>query len=134
MLLFEMLTGDLPFSGTHPQALMRAKTNDEPKAPSYFLPSIDPALEAVIMRALARDPRERFETAAELLEALRDPKAVAARDPEAARARKRRVGLRRFAFPVGVVALLFALFALVRFTGRRTPAPTLAPTSSPRSR
>jgi serine/threonine-protein kinase len=135
MLLFEMLTGNLPFAGTNPHALMRAKTNDEPKTPSYFLPAIDPALEAVIMRALARDPRERFETAAELLEALRDPAAAAARDPEATRARKRRVGLRRFAFPMGVIALLLALFALVRLTGARRP-PTTAPSTStaPRSR
>jgi serine/threonine-protein kinase len=132
MLLFEMITGNLPFSAANPHALMRAKTNDDPKTPSYFVPNIDPALEALIMRALARDPRERFETAAELLEALRDPAAAAARDPEAARARRRRIGLRRFAFPVGVVVLLLGLFALVRLSGRKTPPP---PTSSaPRSR
>ncbi|HVU50294.1 MAG TPA: serine/threonine-protein kinase [Polyangia bacterium] len=134
MLLFEMLTGEMPFSAANPHALMRAKTNDDPKTPSYFLPTIDPALEAVIMRALARDPRERFETAAELLEALRDPKAAAARDPEATRARARRLGLRRFAFPLGVAVLLLGLFALVRLSGsRRPPAPAPA-ASSPRSR
>jgi serine/threonine-protein kinase len=135
MLLFEMITGNLPFSAANPHALMRAKTNDDPKTPSYFVPNIDPALEALIMRALARDPRERFETAAELLEALRDPKAAAARDPEAARARKRRIGLRRFAFPAGVVLLLLGLFALVRLSGsHKAPAPAPAATSSPRSR
>jgi serine/threonine-protein kinase len=135
MLLYEMLTGNLPFSAANPHALMRAKTNDDPKPPSYYLPSIDPALEALIMRALARDPRERFDTAAELLEALRDPAAAAARDPEAARARGRRLGLRRFAFPIGVVALILALVALVRLSGsRRGEAPTPAPAASPRSR
>jgi serine/threonine-protein kinase len=135
MLLYEMLTGDLPFSAANPNALMRAKTNDDPKPASYYLPSIDPALEALIMRALARDPRERFETAAELLEALRDPAAAAARDPEAARERARHFGLRRFAFPVGVIALIVALVALVRLTGpRRAGAPAPAPASAPRSR
>jgi serine/threonine-protein kinase len=136
MLLFEMLTGNLPFSAANPHALMRAKTNDEPKTPSYFLPAIDPALEAVIMRALARDPRERAQTAAELLEALRDPKAAAARDPEATQARRRRSGLRRFAFPVGVAVLLAGLFALVRLSGsHKAPAPAPSvPSPSPRSR
>jgi serine/threonine-protein kinase len=135
MLLYEMLTGNLPFSAANPHALMKAKTNDDPKPPSYFLPSIDPALEALIMRALARDPRERFDTAAELLEALRDPAAAAARDPEAARARARRFGLRRFAFPIGVIALVAALVALVRLSGpRRAEVRAPAPASAPRSR
>ena len=133
MLLFEMITGNLPFSAANPHALMRAKTNDDPKTPGYFVPNIDPALEALIMRALARDPRERFETAAELLEALRDPAAAAARDPEATRARTRRIGLRRFAFPAGVVVLLLGLFALVRLSGPHRAAPPPTP-SAPRSR
>jgi serine/threonine-protein kinase len=135
MLLYEMLTGNLPFSAANPHALMRAKTNDDPKPPSYYLPSIDPALEALIMRALARDPRGRFETASELLEALRDPAAAAARDPEEARARARRFGPRRFAFPIGVIALIAALVALVRLSGpRRAEVHAPAPASAPRSR
>jgi eukaryotic-like serine/threonine-protein kinase len=133
MLLYEMLTGNLPFSAANPHALMRAKTNDDPKSPTYYLPTLDPALEALIMRALARDPRDRFQTAADLLEALRDPAAAAARDPEATRARARRFGLRRFVFPGAVVALVVALVALVWLSGpRRAPAPTSAP--APRSR
>ena len=133
MLLYEMLTANLPFSAANPHALMRAKTNEDPKSPHYYLPSLDPALEALIMRALARDPRERFETAAELLEALRDPAAAAARDPEATRARARRFGLRRFVFPGAVAALVVALVALVWLSGpRRAQVPGPAP--APRSR
>ena len=133
MLLYEMLTGNLPFSAANPHALMRAKTNDDPKSPTYYLPTLDPALEALIMRALARDPRDRFQTAADLLEALRDPAAAAARDPEATRARARRFGLRRFVFPGAVLALVVALVALVWLSGpRRAPAPASAP--APRSR
>jgi serine/threonine protein kinase len=137
MLLYEMLTGNLPFSATNPQALMRAKTTEDPTSVSYHLPSIDPALEALIMRALARDPRARFDTASGLLEALRDPAAAAARDPEATRARGRGVGLRRLAFPAAVVTLLVGLGALVWLSGpragsRTSPTPTPAP--APRSR
>jgi eukaryotic-like serine/threonine-protein kinase len=135
MLLYEMLTGEVPFSGSNPQAIMRAKTNDDPKPPSYFLPAIDPAIEVLIMRALARDPRQRFQTAEELLEALRDPAAAATRDPEATRERARHLGLRRFAFPLGVVALIAALAALVKLTGSRHTEPRApAPEAAPRSR
>jgi serine/threonine-protein kinase len=131
MLLYEMLTGNLPFSASNPHALMRAKTNDDPQAPSYFLPAIDPALEAIIMRALARAPRERFETAAELLEALRDPAAYAARDPEAARAKARGRGLRRFAFPGAIAAIILGLATLVWLSGRHSAAPGAAPEPVP---
>jgi serine/threonine-protein kinase len=135
MLLYEMLTGNVPFSAANPHALMRAKTHEDPKSPSYHLPTIDPALEVLIMRALARDPRDRFETAAELLEALRDPAAAAARDPEARRARARRFGLRRFLFPGAVAALLVALIALIWLSGpRRAGVRTPAPAPAPRSR
>jgi serine/threonine protein kinase len=135
MLLYEMLTGELPFSATNPQALMRAKTTEDPTSVSYHLASIDPALEALIMRALARDPRDRFGTATELLEALRDPSAAAARDPEATRARRRGLGLRRWAFPATVVALLVGLGALVWLSGPRAhPSTSPASTPAPRSR
>jgi serine/threonine-protein kinase len=131
MLLYEMLTGNVPYAAANPHALMRAKTSEDPRPPSYHLPTIDPALEALVMRALARDPRERFQTAAELLEALRDPAAAAARDPEVTRARARRLGLGRWAFPAVVVALLIGLVALVRLSasGGRAPAPASAPRS-----
>ncbi len=46
----------------NPHALMRAKTNDDPRPPSYFLPAVDPALEAIVVRAIERSPRDRYET------------------------------------------------------------------------
>jgi eukaryotic-like serine/threonine-protein kinase len=137
MLLYEMITGNLPFSASNLHALMRAKTSEDPQAASYYLPTIDPALESVIMRALARDPRERFDSAAELLQALRDPSSAAAHDPDAARARARRRGLRRWAFPGAVVALLVGLATLVWLSGPKTQTKTntyAPPPSAPRSR
>ena len=136
-LLYEMLTGNLPYSNPHPQALMRAKTNDEPQPPSYHLPSIDPAIEALILRAIARNPRDRFETAQELLDALRDPAAAALRDPDASPSRGRGRGrsLGRLGPPLAVVAILGGLAALIWLSGpKRTQTgrtPTLAPAPSP---
>src|SRR5215831_20025655 len=76
-ILFEMLTGHLPFLEENPHALMRAKAGDQPKAPSYFVPTIDPALETIILRALQPRPRDRYHHVAEMLADLRNPAAVA---------------------------------------------------------
>jgi eukaryotic-like serine/threonine-protein kinase len=126
-LLYEMLTANLPFAATNPHALMRAKTGDDPRPVSYYVPGIDPALEAVIMRALARSPRERQETAAALLEDLRDPAAAAARAPEAAQGSGRAVALRRVAFRGAVVALVLGLAAMVWLSRPRTDGRPDAP-------
>ncbi len=126
-LLYEMLTGELPFSNPNPQALMRAKTNDEPKPPSYYLPNIDPGLELVIMRAISRAPRDRYETAAALLEDLRNPSAAKPLDASALPGRGRGVGTRRALVPALVVAAIVGLIALMWLS--RPPAPAArAPT------
>jgi eukaryotic-like serine/threonine-protein kinase len=124
MLLYEMLTGNLPYSSPSPQALMRAKTNEEPTPPSYHVPTIDPALESIIMKAISRAPRDRHETAAELLADLRDPAAAALRAPdEAARARARARPLRRLSFRAVVVAVVVGLGALVWLSHRPPEGP-----------
>jgi serine/threonine protein kinase len=126
-LLYEMLTGELPFSNPNPQALMRAKTNDDPKPPGYYLPNIDPGLEVVIMRAISRAPRDRYETAAALLEDLRNPSAAKPLDPRAPRGRGRGAGTRRALVPAIVVAAIVGLISLMWLS--RPPAPAArAPT------
>ena len=75
-MVFEMLTGELPHAAPNPHALLSAKTNDDPRPLSYFLPSVDPALDAVVVRAIQRSPRDRYQTVAQFLADLRDPKAA----------------------------------------------------------
>jgi eukaryotic-like serine/threonine-protein kinase len=132
MLLYEMLTGEMPFTSASPQALMRAKTSEEPKPPSYHLPTIDPALESIILRAISRAPRDRHETAAELLADLRDPAGAAARAPAAEDARRRaRTGpLRRLSFPAVVVSVILGLGALVWLSHRAAAPPPQPPATS----
>jgi serine/threonine protein kinase len=121
-LLYEMLTGNLPFSSPNPHALLRAKANDEPKAPTYFVPNFDPALETIILRAIERNPRERYPSAAELLADLRNPAGVAPRDPNAPRSRSRRALVPTWArTPIVVVVVLTALAGMVWLSRGRTP-------------
>jgi serine/threonine protein kinase len=134
MLLYEMLTGELPYASASPRALMRAKTSEEPTPPSYHLPTIDPALEMIILKAIARAPRDRQQTAEELLAELRDPAAAALRAPEEerARARARAHPLRGLVFPGAVVALLIGLGALVWLSHRGADVSPPAPASRER--
>jgi len=127
-MLYEMLTKNLPFNSPNANALLRAKTNDDPRPPSYYEPRIDPALEAIVMRAVQRAPRDRYDSAEALLADLRDPQAALQRAPEPARAR-RGAGrlLRRMARPALVVAVLGGLGALVYLSSRHAPPPSPAP-------
>jgi serine/threonine protein kinase len=75
-MLFEMVTGNLPFAGTNVYTMMRAKTNEDPQPPSHFAPDVDPHLEEIILRAIERSPRNRYQSAAEMLEDVKDPERV----------------------------------------------------------
>ena len=70
ILLYEMLTGRVPFESDSEFELMRAQVEDAPKPPKTFASSIPLAVEQAIMRALAKKPEARHQTAAELRAAL----------------------------------------------------------------
>jgi serine/threonine-protein kinase len=121
LLLYEMLTCNLPYESANARALLRAKTNEEPRAPSYYIPNFDPSLEAIILKAIERDPRHRYGTAAELLADLRNPSAVAPRDGQALLAARRQGGLPRQAtLVVLVMVIVVGLTALMVLTQRRS--------------
>src|SRR5215469_9690211 len=63
--LYEMATGQLPFPETQLQKLKDAILHKEPVRPSKINPKISPGLEAVILKALQKDPNRRYQTAAE---------------------------------------------------------------------
>ncbi|MFL5495042.1 MAG: serine/threonine-protein kinase [Gemmatimonadales bacterium] len=67
--LYEMIAGDAPFKGATPQATLMRRFMGPPR-PLRPMASISEAVEAAIMRSVARDPAERFATAAEFADAL----------------------------------------------------------------
>src|SRR5713226_5143630 len=69
--LYEMLTGEPPFQGYSLAAVISQRLASDPPPPSQLDPAIPPAVDEALLRALARDPDERFQTAAELRDALR---------------------------------------------------------------
>lgn len=74
VLMYEALTGMLPFNADNYNALLVKILQQRPVAPSRIRPTLAPALEAVIMTAMAHHADERFATAAEMLDALEGAK------------------------------------------------------------
>jgi eukaryotic-like serine/threonine-protein kinase len=65
VILYEMLTGETPFHGANPFAVMNARLVESPKPPSEINPDISRELDAIVLRALERDPNQRYATAPE---------------------------------------------------------------------
>jgi serine/threonine protein kinase len=71
VVLFQMLTGSLPFSGGHPNDIAMRHIEEAPPSPRAFNPDISPEVEAVVMRTLEKKPEQRFQSGAEFFNALR---------------------------------------------------------------
>ena len=65
VILYEMLSGKLPFSGPNPMAAMNDRLLNYPVPPTVANPAISPQLQEVIYRALERDPKNRYAKASE---------------------------------------------------------------------
>lgn len=86
IILYEILTGSPPFAGRRPLAILTAHLAREIEAPTARAPAgrISPALEQVVLRALARDRNDRYESIAALQDALASVRNGAARQAPAA--------------------------------------------------
>jgi hypothetical protein len=72
VILYECVTGAVPFDGkTFNELLFKIVLSDAP-APRTLAPNLDPSFEAIIMKAMARDVTQRFQTCEEFAQALRD--------------------------------------------------------------
>jgi serine/threonine-protein kinase len=77
VILYEALTGRVPFEGDSAVAVAMKQVSQVPQRPSSINPQISPALDGVVMRALEKDPGQRFQSAdafiAALDAAIKDP-------------------------------------------------------------
>ncbi len=72
VVMYEAATGKLPFDGPDAVSVAMKQVQEMPVPPSEIKPDIDPGLEAIIMKAMAKNPNERFATAMEMRYALND--------------------------------------------------------------
>ena len=112
-MLYEMLTGHAPFENDDPFVVASARQIGDPAAPRRLAPSISPQAEEIVLRALRRDPAERYPSVAALGEDLGDPLRVRvtglAERLVPVTAWRRRARLARYVAAVGVAPLALLL-------------------------
>jgi eukaryotic-like serine/threonine-protein kinase len=75
VILYEALTGRVPFDADTVVAIALKQVSEAPVPPRSINPDVPPALDAVVMRALEKDPKNRFQNATEFLRALDEAEA-----------------------------------------------------------
>ena len=118
VMLYEMLTGSVPFSGSNPFAVMNDRLLNQPTPPRQLDPSITPQMQEIVYRALEREPKNRYPSAREMAYDLahQDEVGVAPR-PESEQWKQRQSPQRRrvllYAALVLIPLAIFALLVLV---------------------
>ncbi len=77
VMLYEMVTGEKPFPGQNITTVIYKIVNEEPVPPRQINPSIHPGISAVVMRALEKEPDQRYQSCREMLEDLRTYRTLA---------------------------------------------------------
>jgi serine/threonine-protein kinase len=103
-ILYEMLTGQPPFTGPNPLAVMNERLLTDPTPARELNAAISPELEEILFRAMAREPRHRYATASEMAWELEHQELVGVESDE-----RRPVRLGRFAINRRKMALYAAL-------------------------
>jgi serine/threonine protein kinase len=80
IMLYEMLTGRVPFVGPNPLAVMNERVINDVPSPRALNPEISPQLEEILYRALEREPRHRYSTASEMAWDLQNEEQVGVED------------------------------------------------------
>ena len=127
VVLYELLTGRVPFDGEAPVSIALKHVSERPVPPSQLRPGIPPALEGVVLRALEKDPALRYQSAEEFVAALEAarraptrPVVVESGEPWAEEARRTRWWL--WALGVAVLVAL-AIGAWFLLAGDRVTVP-----------
>jgi serine/threonine-protein kinase len=70
VILYQCLTGRVPFTGANYNELLANILTESAVEPSHYLPGLDPRIEEIVLRALEKDPADRFPTARDMMLAL----------------------------------------------------------------
>ncbi len=107
LVLYEMLTGELPLKGESPLTIAAKRISEDAPSPKILIPQLDRKWERIILQCLERNPKHRFENAADLASAIRG-KSIASWFPILPSRHRNRVAL----FFVIILAILSGLFYL----------------------
>jgi serine/threonine-protein kinase len=120
VMLYEMLTGVVPFTGANPFAVMNDRLLNQPVPPREIDPSITPQMQEIVYRAMEREPKNRYASAREMAHDLRHPEEVGvATRPDAEQWKLRRSPERRRMYLYAGLALIpIVLFGLLLLVAR----------------
>jgi serine/threonine-protein kinase len=122
VMLYEMLTGKVPFTGANPFLIMNDRLLNNPVPPREVDPAISEQMQEIIYRALERDPRNRYASARDFANDLQHPEqvAVAAR-PELRDWKVRKTPLRKqILFYVLIALIPVVIFGLLLYVARHS--------------
>lgn len=122
VILYEMLTAKVPFSGANPLLVMNDRLLNHPVPPREIDSTIPPQLQEVIYRALERDPRKRYPSAQDFTWDLKHPDRVGvAERPELHNWKERRAPWRKKLLFYGMLVLIpLLIFALLLYVARHS--------------
>jgi serine/threonine protein kinase len=117
IILYEMLTGKIPFPGRNPFVSMHNRLVNSPIPPREIDPDISPELQEILYRALERNPRNRYSSASEFASDLRHQDQVEVADrPELRGWRRQRTPWTQSVAFYGMLALIpVVIFGLMLF-------------------
>jgi serine/threonine-protein kinase len=120
-MLYEMLTGQPPFTGANPLVVLNERVLKDPTPARELNRAISPQLEEILFRALERDPRHRYATAAEMAWELEHQELVGVEDHAHRPSLRSRMGLSgaKLALYAGLVLLPLALFVAMLLLAKR---------------
>jgi serine/threonine-protein kinase len=107
VMFYEMLTGQTPFNGPNPLAVMNERVLNDPKPARKLRAEISPELQEILSRSMEREPRHRYATAAEMAWELEHQEQVGVEEGA------RRPSLRKWRMPGGRKMILYVGLALV---------------------
>ena len=120
--LYEMLTGQPPFTGPSAQAIVARVLSEEPRSLVLERKTVPPHIDAAVARALEKLPADRWQTVAQFAEAL-----TSAGTPSWTRGRRRPATLSRSAIPWAFSAALLVAVAWVGLRNGRSARPAAGP-------
>jgi eukaryotic-like serine/threonine-protein kinase len=121
VMLYEMLTGKVPFTGPNPFVIMNDRLLNNPVPPRELNPEISPQLQEIIYRALEREPKNRYASAREFAHDLQHPEQVGVSDRAELHdwRRRRTPWARRILFYLMLALIPIVIFGLLLLLARR---------------
>jgi serine/threonine-protein kinase len=120
-MLYEMLAGEPPYTGSNPLAVMNERLLHDPEGVRKFRREVSPELEEILKRVLAREPRNRYQTASEMAWELEHPEMVGVEETEGRTvvAGIRLPAARKLALYAGLVLAPILIFVLMVLLAKR---------------